>query len=447
MTRLWRLGALLMVANCSTPSEQRIDLEPVDAGGKDADTMVATDAGTTMTVTGGVDPAVCVPLISKRCEYLTRCGLISADPDTAKECTAFFDATWCGPKTWVPRTMPSVNTLRFDANKAKACAAAYEARSCADWSTLPEACGQFLVPNAQLRQTCYDGYAECAEGVCRGISCGDRRCRPLGQESEDCRTTSDCASGLYCRATNTLGVGVCSKPASVGETCTEHNTCADGLTCLGQCLALPPVGAPCVMGRCDTAGFCMQGLDGGFCAPRLLEGVRCAGDGQCATGTVCDATRGQCVPATVSQPGQTCGAQQSCIAGLVCIAIPPDSKTPVCESPSPAAATCTSSSECQNQLACTGGRCVSRGQWGAACRSARDCGIFLGCIEGTCQPRPVIGQPCTSLMPCLWGACSPLVDGGTVCTDPAGPGARCASNDACASGRCVQGQCLAACTP
>ena len=326
MTRFCALSALMMLLSCSGPPLSA-DRTLFDAGLKAPGFGTDPDAGVGPVLVGGVDAGVCDPLISKRCEYLARCGLIASDSETASSCVEYFSATWCGPTTWLPRTAPAVNTLRFDASKAKACADAFDARSCAQWSTLPEVCGQFVVPNAQLRQPCYDGYSECAEGVCRGISCGDRRCRPLGIESEDCRATSDCASGLYCRPTNTLGVGVCSKPASVGETCSDSSVCTEGLTCLGQCLALPAVGSACVKGRCDSAGYCAQGLDGGFCSPRLLEGVQCGGDGQCSAGTICDTSLSKCVPAMVSQPGGLCSAQQSCVGGLVCIGLMQTSKS------------------------------------------------------------------------------------------------------------------------
>ncbi len=440
------ISVLFVTASCTPqllPSEQRPD--PGDS--HDADPGLPGDAGSTafFDAGSGVGREACEPLISKRCDYLQRCGLISSDSTTWATCTAFFTATWCGPSKWLSRTNPAVNTIRYDAVKAKACADAFDSFSCADWATEPSACGQFLLPNAQLRQACYDGYSECVEGVCRGVTCGDRRCRPLGLEGEDCRVATDCQQGLFCRATKTPGVGVCSKPAAVGETCAGQSECAAGLTCLGQCLALPAVGAECVMGRCDAQGYCGAGGDGGVCLPRLYPGEKCTGDGQCAPQSVCDLSLGACVPKTVLT-GSVCSAEQVCAGGLACIYIEAN-RAKTCQPELTVASRCTLSSDCQNHLKCNDdGRCVARGEAGSSCVSARDCGIFLSCDNHLCVPRPVLGQSCAVSSSCLWGACG-QADGGSVCTEASAPGTPCSVNHDCASGRCEQGQCLAACIP
>lgn len=451
MKCFWVLSSMLVIAGCvpvSVSTQRAGDSGVSSVVGPDAGFVVA-DSGVGASVDAGSWGGwACVALISQRCDYLQRCGLISSDPTTHGECEAYFTATWCGPTKWLSRVTPAVNTLRFEPNAAQACADAFDSRSCSEWSSEPEVCGRFLLPNAKLRETCYDGYTECAEGVCRGLSCGDRRCRPLGVDGEDCRTSSDCVSGLYCRSTQTAGVGVCSKPALVGDACSGVGECAAGLTCLGQCLALPSAGTACVMGRCDASSFCVQGADGGVCQSRGPVGLKCGSDAQCAMGLVCDAKLGLCTPALVTEPGGACSDQQLCANGLACVRLSRDSATGTCQSPQPAASTCSQSSDCQPHLACSKGSCVSRGGVGSPCSSSRDCGIFLGCLENECARRPVIGESCSLLLPCLWGACSQLgADGGFVCSEPAGPGARCGGDDACASGRCEQGQCLAACTP
>ncbi len=448
MKGFWSLSALV-IAGCAVPYGAPMGRDAgILASARDAGFALA-DSGVGQAFDAGSWGAwACEPLISQRCDYLERCGLISADPVARSACEGYFTATWCGPTKWLSRVAPAVNTLRFEANTAQACADAFDSRSCSEWSSEPEVCGQFLLPNAQLRQACYDGYTECAQGVCRGVSCGDRRCRSLGVDGEDCRVSSDCVSGLYCRSTQTAGVGVCSKPALVGDACSGAGECAVGLTCLGQCLALPSTGFACVMGRCDGSSYCAQGADGGVCQARVTVGLKCAGDGQCAVGMVCDSETARCAPAIVTEPGVACSEQQLCGNGLVCVRSAIDATMSTCRWPQPAASTCSQSSDCQPHLACSKGSCVSRGGVGASCESSRDCGIFLGCLERVCARRPVIGEACSLFLPCLWGACSQLgADGGFVCGEPAGPGARCAGHDACASGRCEQGQCLAACTP
>ena len=445
MKQFWSLGTAMVLASCALPEPSTTP--KLDSGRAiDSGVSVAFDAGVALH-DSGVSPGVgtCELLISQRCDYLERCGLISNDHETREACESFFSATWCRPTKWLARLSPAINTLRFDQSRAQACADAFDSRSCSEWSKEPEVCGQFLLPNAQLRQPCYDGYDECVEGVCRGVSCGDRRCRPLGLEGEDCREGSDCQAGLYCRSTPTVGVGVCSKPAVVGDACSA-GACADGLTCLGQCVALPAVGGACLMGRCDSSGYCSQTADGGVCQARLGVGTRCVGDGQCIGGSVCDARQLVCVSATISEPAAACSEQQTCVNGLVCVK--PADTISTCQQPHPAASPCTRSTDCQSHLACTKGSCISRGVVGAACETSRDCGVLLGCLEGRCRARPVVGQGCSLLLPCLWGSCGPGgADGGFQCNEPAGPGTRCAVGGDCASGRCEQGQCLAACTP
>jgi len=450
MKQFWCLSTAIAVslASCSSPAPSHYS--PLVDSGRAFDSGVGpvTDGGVLPRGDSGVHLGVgtCELLISQRCDYLERCGLISNDFDTRQACEGLFAATWCRPTKWLARLTPAINTLRFDESRALACGEAFDSRSCAEWSKEPEVCGQFLLPNATLRQPCYDGYDECLEGVCRGVSCGDRRCRPLGLDGEDCRVASDCHSGLYCRSTPTVGVGVCSKPAVVGEACSGSGTCAAGLTCLGQCVSLPLTGSACLMGRCDSAGYCSQGPDGGVCQSRFALGMRCATDGQCGAGLVCDAKQLICVSATVSEPDVACSEQQTCVNGLVCVR-PPETFS-ICEMPHPAASRCTKSTDCQSHLACIKGSCISRGDVESSCDTSRDCGIFLGCLEGRCRAHPVPGESCSLLLPCLWGICSPGgADGGFQCNEPAGPGARCAVSGDCASGRCEQGQCLAACTP
>ncbi len=444
-------GTLLLVAGCSSATLLPVNardggvVPKLDAGRDAAVVLPVGDAGST------VDSQACERLIQKRCAYLQRCGLIADDEATLAQCAEYFTVTWCGPTKWLARVAPGVATLKYDATKAAECANAYVARACTDWATEPTACGQFLLPNAQPKQPCYDGYQECIEGACRGVSCSDRRCRPLGVEGDDCRVSTDCVSGLYCRTTSTPGVGVCSPPATVGDSCMNSNECAEGLTCLGQCLALPKPGDACVMGRCDANAYCGQTPDGGVCFEKVARGLPCVSDTQCTAGSVCDTQSLSCVASVVDVNGP-CSERQTCASGLICAGLTANT-VGLCVKPRGFGETCTRSEECQAHLACTVadggyGECDSRGETGAPCFSARDCSVFMTCLKGACAPRPMTGQPCSPQTPCLWGACTPMPsDGGYLCTDFGGPGARCSDDHECASGRCVSGQCLAACTP
>ncbi|MBL9037469.1 MAG: hypothetical protein JNG84_03035 [Archangium sp.] len=406
--------------------------------------LVRSDAGLPL-------EQACAVLNAKRCESLGRCGLLAADGGLSI-CLALQEATWCGPTTWLSRVQAPVNTLRYDGTLALACATELEARSCANVNDEPEACSRFLLPNAQLRQPCYDGYTECIEGVCRGVSCGDRRCRPRGLAGEDCRQTSDCASGLVCKPlASTPGVGVCTRPLEAGETCIGAQECASGFSCTGRCVADAPVGGSCASARCNVQTYCSPSPDAGLvCVERLSLGSSCASDTQCATTLICDAFTRRCEPQVVTQSNAACGPHQTCGLDNVCVGLSP-TEAGRCLPPRSTGAACTVTDECEEHLRCTSpdaGACKGRGQQGDSCANARDCAAFFACIGGRCAARPTLGQPCSTSLRCLWGACSGADgDGGFVCAQAGGPGARCDDDTACASQRCLQGTCLAACVP
>jgi hypothetical protein len=360
---------------------------------------------------------------------------------------ALYTATWCGPTRWPPRV--EVGTVRYDAVRAQACADDWATRSCGEVSTEPASCQRFLVPAVPLQGRCYDGYAECIDGVCRGGGC-PRRCLARGGVGEACLAMSDCAAGLSCRP-GASGSGQCAALGAEGEACGLSLACGPGLVCVGaSCRRLPPAGEACLQGRCDDGAYCSTGADGGSCEARRDAGVGCVDDAECLPSLVCDATARTCVVAQVAAPGDECSPGQRCPAGTVCL-IEANASTGTCGAPRDDGAPCERAGDCASHLTCLPGdggqACRARNADGAPCTVTRDCLAFSACVAGTCVALPTLGRPCAADRPCLWGTCLDGPDGGAVCAEAQGPGQSCRSASDCASGRCEQGFCTAACLP
>lgn len=443
-------AALLLgfVLGCSTSP-----FTPGAADGGAAQRDAGADAGGAGGDGGLALGSVCQVLTERRCAYLMRCGLVGASAAAAADCRDYFTATWCGPSGWPAFAAEAIGTVRYDALRGEACAAAFTTRSCRDWDSEPESCLRMLSPGAELRERCYGsaGTLECTEGTCRGAAC-PRSCQPLGAAGDTCARSSDCRSPLFCRFGSTgAAVGQCSMVSTAGQLCMLDDDCALGLLCmLGACRAPPGEGAPCLAERCDESSYCAPSPDGGVCVGRADAGSPCAVDHQCQANLVCATARGQCVPAELSAAGASCTRPQRCPSGTICAAALDGGADGTCETERPSGASCTSSDECAPNLACVradGGMvCGPRGGADGGCGADRDCQLLHRCVGWRCVPEPRIGQACSDQLPCRWGACADL-DGGRLCVEPRAPGAPCQVNADCASATCVQGRCAGACTP
>lgn len=425
-------------------------------GGAKQDGGTKTDAGVDAGMPrpdGGLPVALaCETLNWRRCEYLSRCGLIGSDAASVNRCLTAMNATWCGPTTWLPRVSPLVNTLRYDAARAQVCADSFPTRACGEWETLPDSCTSFLLPNAGQTQSCYDGYQECLEGVCRGAAC-PRTCQPKGVTTDVCRVDSDCRSGLFCRpSTTTPGIGACTAFAVAEEACDSNTRCSENLWCvMNVCRRLPQAGDACLLNRCDDYAWCMSDADGGVCAPRKNRGAACS-PGQCLPDLVCGSMTGVCEPVQLTQPGSPCTAQQRCPAGTVCVGL--TANTPgLCQMPVGLGGGCVTSDDCRADLACLQGdgglECGPRRAPGDECSTPRDCQAWNTCLARRCVQMPMLGEACGATRECRTGTCLlvPDSDAGYLCAPLLGPGTTCQSNAQCESGRCESGMCLASCTP
>lgn len=390
----------------------------------------------------------CATLNSKRCETLRSCGAIDDTTDAYRSCVAWLTATWCGPTQWPSRV--EVGTLRYDAVRAQSCATDWATRSCSDWATEPASCKSFLLPAVSLGGRCYDGYQECTDGVCRGGAC-PRKCLARGAIAEVCLTNADCQTGLYCRpAVGVSGANQCTAFGAESAPCGPTQLCAPGFICnAGGCRRLPAPEQPCVLGRCDDSAFCVTAVDGGVCEARRDAGVGCSDDSQCGGELVCDAVTQSCAAASAAL-GAECVPRQRCPAGSTCL-LEAGLGRGVCGSLRRAGDPCVASTDCQGHLTCVegdGGRsCGPLLKNGASCTTSRDCLALSACVSGNCVALPALGEACSVARPCLWGACVDASDGGSVCIEPQGPAQPCRVGADCASGRCEQGQCAAACLP
>lgn len=414
------------------------------------------DGGVTITPDGGVRPDAgllpqdaCPLLNGKRCEFLARCGLTNPDAQSLDQCERYFEATWCGPMTWLSHV--AAGTLKFEPARAEACAEAFKTQACGEWTTLPDSCTRFLTPRATLGGDCYDGYTECTEGVCRGSSC-PRTCQPRALLDDPCTADAECRSPLYCKLSPFMpSVGKCAAYGTNGSGCESDKECLEGLHCLNQtCRVLPSPGSACVEGLCAESGFCDGVADAGVCVARKSEGASCTED-QCQPGLVCDPLRAVCVKVLLSS-GDLCSLAQVCPQGEVCVGVSANSAGS-CASPQAENEHCESNLDCEAHLACLaadgGLTCQRRLMAGASCVTSDACQAGAICSNGLCAALPLPGESCAETRECRWGLCRDVAntDGGAICGPLLSAAQPCTRGEECASGSCVGNTCVARCVP
>ncbi len=419
-----------------------------DAGKPDGGVIVIPDGG--VRVDGGLLVSeACGVLNTNRCAFLAHCGLIEDSLQARLDCARSLEATWCGPLTWP--THVAAGALKYEPLKAESCAQAFATQPCSEWATLPDSCSRFLLPRVPLGQGCYDGYAECIDGVCRGSSC-PRTCQTRALLNDACAMDGDCKTGLFCRVSEvTPTSGLCTPFGTNGSACISNRECLDGLQCLSKvCRVLPLPGLGCLDGLCGESGYCDGSADGGTCLARKTEGARCLA-GECESSLVCDPISSTCEKRQLSS-GDACSLAQSCPSGEVCVGATAQT-TGLCRAPLTEGDTCLTHADCQAHLACLesdgGSTCQARAAVGAGCDVNRACQAGAVCTASSCTALPLPGQSCTETRACRWGLCRELAntDGGAVCGPLLSAGQPCQRNDECVSGSCISGACLARCVP
>lgn len=419
-----------------------------DAGKPDSGVTVPPDGGSKLD--GGLTTTeACGVLNGNRCTYLARCGLIENTEQARQDCARGLEATWCGPLTWPAHV--AKGALRYDPYRAEACAQSFLTQTCDEWATLSDSCNRFLLPRVPLGEDCYDGYAECSDGVCRGSSC-PRTCQPRALLDEACTVDGDCRTGLYCKLSPFMPtVGQCAAYGTTGAACEGDAECVDGLHCvMQQCRLLPAPGLLCLEGECAETGYCDGLGDAGVCLARKQEGASCT-LGQCQTSLVCDPLRAMCVRLRLSS-GDPCSLLQECPLGQTCLGAT-EQQPGVCHAPQSEGESCLTHHDCEAHLACDpadgGTTCQRRETAGGTCDVTRACQSGAVCASAVCTPLPLPGESCAETRACRWGLCRELanVDGGAVCGPLLSAAQPCLRNDECASGACVMGTCVARCVP
>lgn len=184
-------------------------------------------------------------------------------------------------------------------------------------------------------------------------------------------------------------------------------------------------------------------LPGGF-----AEGAPCLDDAQCAS-TRCQRTFGSApgqatvVPtcgtcAAASARGEACAgdAAGGCVDGTECARV---GGAPVCEAVTygeagapcdDVARACARGTECDPSSA----TCIALGGPGAACASSEACNLPLACAGGRCAEAGGPGSPCAGSRDCAPG----LLCAGNLCVTPvwSAPGEPCGPAAPCISGDC-----------
>lgn len=289
-----------------------------------------------------------------------------------------------------------------------ACAALTLVAACADLTDDPAADGSACVIDAQCASriclTAADGWPgglcarACATTCEDGLACvlleDGALCMPPCTTASQCRSgwvcaasvgacLPDCRSGWSCGAyACDQTTGACALPTSVGaangSACTADATCSGGV-CVGVGSPGAVCAAPCTDGACATGETCTRLGDSLLCLPACESAT-------CASGLVCAASAGVCLP--------DCRAGWSCGSALVC------SDGGTCELPTdPGAAV---GEPCAADMDCAGGVCIGSETGAGVCAAP--------CASGECPA----GQTCARLGDHL--LCVPACTAGTPCT-------------------------------
>ncbi len=320
--------------------------------------LVAACSGSGESESGGGGDATCAEYVNALVSYADRCG----DGGRASASTRARFAAACARGISAPGTTNA-------AAQVSACSKKLAAASCGE-DVDCEIKGGTLEDGA----ACGERY-QCKSGACEtepGSQCG--KCAPRVAIGGACTSASRCVEGASCVTRDgDTGTCVATKIAKAGEDCIGQSgeiiRCDTGLHCSysrGETICKAPGGAG---SECSSRNDCTEGLScvAGQCAPPLVEGADCNGDG-CGKGLACSADE-KCAPIVFVKAGEACDSNRRCENGRCkgfSIAPGPGGETKV-----------------------TPGKCVDPLPDGAACSNdegAPECDLFAACIDGKCTP-------------------------------------------------------------
>ena len=394
-------------------------------GGRAEHTPVTSDGsggGATVPPVSGSD--LCASFTNALCTHILKCDLVRYR-DFA-QCQRLLD---CQGATQVVDA-DARGAIAYDPAGVGECLARFASSPCPSdpLAPLPDTyevlapCADAITPQLTSGQACSSN-AECTVGLfCKK---GDDptcfgTCGPPAVLGEGCRSVP-CADGLACGANTTCvpkqhvndpclvaceyvpGGGQWSPDCPDGQICTDDIWC-DGQ--LGQCQAGRLQGDPCgqlgagatsSLARCAVNLWCKVaiGAVAGTCESPGGDGAPCNDSpSPCKPGLHCasyvgaglDATLGTCVG--VSAAGSSCGGDQDCLSGLICV-------NARCASPALAGGYCFRDVDCAPGLVCDASRCEPPRYPGDPCGADAPC-RFARCLSGTCQAYARFGESCTS---------------------------------------------------
>lgn len=261
-----------------------------------------------------------------------------------------------------------------------------------------------------------------------------------------------CVDGVCCNTACTGACNACDVAGSVG-TCTAvasgaphgtHPSCSPYLCSSGACATTCATKSDCAAGNyCDASKHCVA---------EKLNGVACGGtdeckSGSCVDGVCCNAgCTGQCEACNVAGSIGTCtpvsgaphGSRTACAAGTgaTCNAQACNgSDRTACHYPS--VATTCSANACAAGVETHSSTCDGAG----ACTDVpKSCGAFA-CGPSACKTTCTTKADCVAGYSCVGGACTPSVDLGKPCSDPAACGDLfCVDSVCCGTSSCAAGE-------
>jgi hypothetical protein len=227
----------------------------------------------------------------------------------------------------------------------------------------------------------------------------------------DCGLDAECTGAAFCKLSQQCP-GTCTELLAAGKACNEDDECADGLTCdTGRCTTPANEDEPC----------------GGAVAASCRAGLLCIGEDE-LTGKAGNCRTYDAVFAAGRDQSCDYDTGKLCADGLTCAVQRIQGQTAVlsCEAPVGSGESCKfgAPSPCPDDEYCSAN-------------------IDVGEIRGSCRPLPTAGEACLTLTgsaPCAPG----LVCIAARCDPVARLGQPCASDEGCASKRCVASRCQAA---
>lgn len=264
----------------------------------------------------------------------------------------------------------------------------------------------------------------------RSARCGTESASPEQEATAIAQLTALCTNAL-----NAPGNGL---PASAIDACANElrTTCdpVSGCDALRTATGTLPDGAACGSDAQCQGGECSKpsGSGGcGKCTQRIPIGGACTSGSACAYPSTCASKGTSRVCAEPLGEGEVCydpkapaSSPADCAVGLRCNPSNNTSSPTTCAKRGGSGATCQSLIDCQDGLACVGGKCAPRLPNGSACTNTNECAAGA-CVNGKCTPYQFVaaGAACGNEKRCRRGKCSGLTTG--VCIDPIAIGGSC----------------------